>query len=644
MAKPTKTSATTKQEEVLNVRLARLLRQQGLQSEPEFIVPNTKGERIDVRIDLPGNFIVALEAKKGFSASIKDKVLKQAKGRLVLPQVDSAVAVCYPDGLSQDSDLDENTQLWVRPVTSEWVECKLKDLVAIVQRTPQELGDPNIAAELLKKNLDMAVEVLSDVQCDGIARCLGLPKGGEGWQKKAALRGLLVIAAASMFHARLDNEPPNKPQRDARTGKPFKDNWPPASLQACLSTPSTIESLKAAWELILTVDYRPVFETAIAALDAPARDAKWEKAVRTVAQASLKLSGNVAVMRHDLLGRLFHRMLDTARYDGSFYTSTATATLLAGLAIPEKQKNGKKWELEKLRIVDPACGTGTLLMAAAERIQDISPGGRSTHLGKTLLEDILHGYDINLSATHMAATTLGLLSPNVQFHKMNIYETFYGIVKGVAHIGSLEFYAGGARLNVWPTARQTDSGEDMEEQKLTKHDMVIMNPPFTRDSLRYDQLTKADEKVMKKREKDVFAGKPTHLSGQSGMFLLLADKLANSETGCVASVLPLASAGAPSSFKTWNYLLGKGNFWVEIVVVSHDSERICFSENTKISEMLIVLRRKSDAGYEPPPPRQDSPVISKSVSADTNHSHLRSISCRQAVRTRGRELIRMAAG
>ena len=71
-------------------------------------------------------------------------------------------------------------------------------------------------------------------------------------------------------------------------------------------------------------------------------------------------------------GRIFHRVLDTARYDGSFYTSTAAAVLLASLAMREQDAD---WTDPKavadLRICDPACGTGTLLMAAAERIRDL---------------------------------------------------------------------------------------------------------------------------------------------------------------------------------------------------------------------------------------------------------------------------------
>ena len=79
-------------------------------------------------------------------------------------------------------------------------------------------------------------------------------------------------------------------------------------------------------------------------------------------------------MRHDLLGRIFHTVLDTARYDGSFYTTTAAATLLAALAITEDMCDWNDPEaIGRLRITDPACGTGTLLMAAAERIRELAP-------------------------------------------------------------------------------------------------------------------------------------------------------------------------------------------------------------------------------------------------------------------------------
>ena len=73
------------------------------------------------------------------------------------------------------------------------------------------------------------------------------------------------------------------------------------------------------------------------------------------------------------MGRIFHRVLDTAPYDGSFYTGTAGATLLATLAI---QPGDRDWNnldtISGMNVTDPACGTGTLPIAAASRIRELA--------------------------------------------------------------------------------------------------------------------------------------------------------------------------------------------------------------------------------------------------------------------------------
>ena len=73
-------------------------------------------------------------------------------------------------------------------------------------------------------------------------------------------------------------------------------------------------------------------------------------------------------------------------------------------------------------------------------------------------------------------------------------------------------------------------------------DLVIMNPPFTRDSLRHDQFSPADEQAIKRREKEVLEGQPHRAAGRlhssGGAFTVLAEKMLKHDTGMQALVLP----------------------------------------------------------------------------------------------------------
>ena len=226
----------------------------------------------------------------------------------------------------------------------------------------------------------------------------------------------------------------------------------------CAHSDDPISAFWDAWDLILALDYKPIFETGCAALHACPPDPAFSGAIRETSRAALAVAGSIASLRRDLLGRIFHTVLDSARYDGSFYTTTAAATLLATLAINEDMCDWSDPEaIASLRITDPACGTGTLLMAAAERIRELAPHTRDEgEASRSLIERVLSGYDVNLTATHMAATTLGLLSPSTRFHNMKIGRAFLGVDDaGDAYLGSLEFLDQNPKLMPWPNAAQT---------------------------------------------------------------------------------------------------------------------------------------------------------------------------------------------
>ena len=93
--------------------------------------------------------------------------------------------------------------------------------------------------------------------------------------------------------------------------------------------------------------------------------------MRWIADTAVGVADELASLRFDHAGSLYHRLLASARYDGSFYTNNVSAMLLARLALTEDMANwSNPDDLANLKIIDPACGTGTLLMAAMHAIRD----------------------------------------------------------------------------------------------------------------------------------------------------------------------------------------------------------------------------------------------------------------------------------
>ena len=621
-------------ESVLNIRLSDELRRYGLNAKPEVIYPGNR--RIDVEVRI-GPVVIAVEAEHGQITAKRSQAIREADARLEQGLAQCAVAVCYQEETTGET-LPNAQVIWtVRDGNSlsntsntaaEWTTGDIERLVSVIRLTPAQLGDPDAAAAALSGSLDGAVRRLSEEQKQELARALDLPRQTRNGRPVAhpwdgpAKRALLVVATAVMFHSRLDVHLRGlRPEVDSRANppEPFIGDWPPTPAQVCLNNDATIQAYLDAWNLILALDYKPIFETGRAALLACPPDPSFAAAVRDTARAALAVAENIASLRHDLLGRIFHTVLDTARYDGSFYTTTPAATLLAALAITEDTCDWQNPEaIAKLRITDPACGTGTLLMAAAERIRDLAPQSRDNEeLAAALIEQTLAGYDVNLTATHMAATTLGLLSPTTRFRNMKIGRAFLGVDDGgKAYLGSLEFLDQQPKLMPWPNAAQAitqvDSGEEMAQAEPA--DLVIMNPPFTRDSLRHDQFSRGDERKIKEREMELFANKPVHLSSNGNAFVVLADYINKAETGVIASVLPLVTATNASAQEIRQHLAGR--YHVETIVTSHDPDRIYFSENTTIGEMLLICRRWPSRKGQKPPTQVVNLVINPSTPAE----------------------------
>ena len=129
--------------------------------------------------------------------------------------------------------------------------------------------------------------------------------------------------------------------------------------------------LKEAWETILDTDYKPIFEPALAVLDALPNRPFVAKCVRMLAERANNVADALTDLGYDHAGSLYHRIMPNAQAMGAFYTNNLSALLLAKLAI---KKDFVDWHddeaIKKIKIMDPACGTGTLLMACVKVIKE----------------------------------------------------------------------------------------------------------------------------------------------------------------------------------------------------------------------------------------------------------------------------------
>lgn len=470
--------------------------------------------------------------------------------------------------------------------------------IPLFDNTLFESNELDVIVSNLKRILTSATNKLSTTELKKLGDSLNLntykkQKTTDTSLKSSAKRALLVVASAALFHAKLDAYMENiTPGKDKAANRPFQGKWPPAKLQECLESKDTVNHLLESWSLILVVNYKLIFQTGLSVLNSNSSK-QFNDVIKDVLYWSRESVVHVSGLKHDILGRLFHTMLDDARNDGSFYTSVPSAVLLADLAI--NNENIPK-TLGDMSVIDPACGTGTLLMAVAERIRRLLG---EKYDPKIMIERVLTGIDINVTALHMAATTLGLLSPTTNFRHMDIRKVEFGILKnGTAAAGSLELYDCGGLLQFFgwtenQASKQIESGEKRASYEYhNSADLVIMNPPFTRHDIRHDQLTPIEEKAVKKREQELFdnAHVAPDKTSSGLMFLILGEKLV-SETGTFAFVFPMSSATAPSASKVRKFLAQK--FDIKYIVSSHDPQRFWFSENTSISEILVIMKRKN---------------------------------------------------
>ncbi len=596
-------------QEVLNVALADLLIRREVVAGPENIITQAGVRQMpDVIVQYQG-LRLAIEGEIE-APDAREKAQRSATRRVESGIAHMGMGVIYPQPL-RDADFAQlreemaATQLEIVVVSeagvSGYESGDIDYLENLLRRVFEQLLREDVVAEAVAM-IDVAVDHFAEMAMSGagnygrIIKALGRIKDFKeldklsNEEKTASCRvGGLVLLNAMIFHEVLTQK------------------HPAVTSLRLLQDPEGRLKLQRIWQYILDeINFISIFSLSTEIyLSISAATPGFGRTTTELMNIAIRISEMRAALNHDLMGRVYHRLLADAKYLGTYYTSLAAATLLLKLAL-RPQGWETNWaetkQVEKLKIADLACGTGTLLVAAADAVLDnhvsaaVAAGERAQldTMHQTLTEQILHGYDVLASAIHLTASNLALRNPDVPFQKMNLFVMPYG---DGDRLGTLEFLGRDVtqvRIDMAGAIEQfSNKGRKRLVTKLPQMDLCVMNPPFVRSvggNLLFGSMPPARRTRMRKRLRKFLPKDDASISsGLGAVFVALAERHTG-EGSRLALVLPKALLSGVS----WQRVRNLINTWFQIdyIIVSHDAQRWNFSDSTNLSEALLVATRK----------------------------------------------------
>ena len=382
------------------------------------------------------------------------------------------------------------------------------------------------------------------------------------------------------------------------------------------------------WELVLAHDFKPVFAPGIAVLHA-LRDSTGDfpkgavSAMREISDLATLHASKYADMGADEAGEIFQAAMDkdAQTIASAWYSVPVAGVLLAEMTCDAyAPKDDPIWKdpqyWREHAILDPACGSGTLLIAMMSAIirraqaQGASDSEIVT-LRRALIEDSLTGLDINKWAIQLAATQMAISVGSAPLNRMGLYEMPQSNGSGQARLGSLElllFNKDGSPRSLAEIDVKS-KGMDMADVKgvmdsheglldrMKRVDICIANPPFGTFEQAQKNMSASEKEGMKKRKDFIHgffqfdAGK-NPLKGASNSlspwFTLLMTGLECRVMGKIAPQIALVS---PVSDER-NYI--RNHYDMVNCVTSHEKAEPGWSSKSSINESMLVFIRKQD--------------------------------------------------
>ena len=616
------------------------------------------GGRPDVLIEDASGWPVVIEADRSSPEGAEGDALERIGRKVALTglTVETSIALVYPealsylDGAALRNAVSDATALEYVLYTRQrygdpterlpqegWLRGGIRDLAMLVHRAATPAPRVEELADAYQRGVEQAADALTRRHPYGselvkrIAGTLGQKDELSGQTRRMAMT---VLTNALIYQEALAQAEFPVPQMLVEgPGIPLRGVQPPASFLT--GDVFDLGDLADEWLRILEVNYWPIFWTAREILrEFPVQTGN--AVLRALWGAARGLIDRGVTRSHDLTGIVFQKLIADRKYLATYYTRPEAATLLAGLALPaDRAPGGADWgdgeTLASLQVGDFACGTGTLLSGAYQRLSLLHElhGGDPRKLHAPMMKNGLVGLDVVNIAVHLTAAMLAGSHPDTPFDGECLLTMPYGDLymrpngngngkngklKEAVTVGSLDLLAESVQPGLLGEAAAVTSGGRAPEEVRDlvsrvghgKFDLVIMNPPFTRPTNHEAghadvpipayaafETTPAQQAAMSETVRELTRGAPSNdNAGLASHFVELAHRKLRGD-GTMAFVLPLSALSGASWEAIRTEWRKRFSEMIIVTIAGASDSDTSFSAYTGMAECLLVARGKN---------------------------------------------------
>ncbi len=366
------------------------------------------------------------------------------------------------------------------------------------------------------------------------------------------------------------------------------------------------------WKLCATIPiFHQIFTKGIEIILFLGHSRKIDEILIEIKNIALEIYNSPYIAEFDMLGQLYHQFLiqTDQNFYAPFYTSPPAAHLLARF-LTSSLSECPKTHLElnsnsetSLKVLDPACGSGTLLsaiyFALREKYQTIYSNLDTSQIHKEIVEETLWGFDVMDSACDLAKVSLNLFNTSILCNNTHIYSLLNGIYDKKIHLGSLDTLSLSNHSAVY--TKEMNGKISLIPIQPESFDIILMNPPFSRSAnpnTKFGYETKKNQDIMRKELNNLLKSNNLIGIGQAGLsapFVFLGCKFLKPD-GKLGLIIPRSFLSGVSWIKIRNILYNE--FEIEYIISNFDigdplldQEGWNWSYNTDLGEVMIIARK-----------------------------------------------------